>query len=64
MAHDSRPRPGDHSAVELEVAVDDDTMGEFPIDSLARGRAQPVGFVRAFEQLEQALSTTPRPSAP
>ena len=51
----SRPVTGDHSAVKLEVSVDDDCLREFPVDPLARGRAEPARFVGVFEQLEQAF---------
>ena len=46
---------GDHAVVKLEVSIDDDAVGEFPVDPLARGRAEPACFVGVFEQLEQVF---------
>src|SRR5580692_10693618 len=50
-----RPRPGEHPAIDFDVAVDDDAQGELFIDSPAGGCTEAPGFGGVVEELDEGL---------
>ena len=66
-----RPRSGDHPAIEVDVAVDDDGEGELLVDPMAGRVAESPCFAGVFEQFQERCdqaaavgSTTSRPVRP
>ena len=57
------PCPGDQSAVEGDVAVDDDGEGQFLVNSPAGRVAEPAGLATGFRSVPGGSSTRPRRSA-